>query len=65
VCSLSAFRDNPENPAAWLAKGINAVGIRTYADLREVSVAEPPDGWDGKDWSKVKRVDLPTCAVAI
>ena len=21
-------------------------------------MAERPDGWDGKDWSKVKRVDL-------
>ena len=34
------------------------LGIRTYADLNEVNVAEPPDVWDGKDWSKVKRRDL-------
>ena len=40
------------------AKLLNFVGIRTYADLREVNVAERPDGWDGKDWSKVERVDL-------
>ena len=60
VCSLSAFRDNPRDPYTWVAKGLNAlnVGIRTYADLREVNVAERPDGWDGKDWSKVTRVDL-------
>ncbi len=40
------------------AKLLNFIGIRTYADLREVNVAERPNGWDGKDWSKVKRVDL-------
>jgi uncharacterized protein YjbI with pentapeptide repeats len=26
--------------------------------LREVNAAERPEGWDGKDWSKVKRIDL-------
>jgi hypothetical protein len=41
-----------------VAKLLNFVGIRTYADLREVNVAEPPDGWGGKNWSKVKQVDL-------
>jgi uncharacterized protein YjbI with pentapeptide repeats len=41
-----------------LAKFLNLVGIRTYADLREVNLAERPDSWDGKDWSKIKRVDL-------
>jgi uncharacterized protein YjbI with pentapeptide repeats len=58
VCSLSAFHDNPRDPYTWVAKGLNAVGIRTYADLREVNVAERPESWDGKDWSKVKQVDL-------
>jgi uncharacterized protein YjbI with pentapeptide repeats len=37
---------------------LNFVGIRTYADLREIEVAQKPDGWDSKDWSKVKRIDL-------
>jgi uncharacterized protein YjbI with pentapeptide repeats len=37
---------------------LNFIGIRTYADLREIEVAQKPEGWDGKDWSKVKRVDL-------
>jgi uncharacterized protein YjbI with pentapeptide repeats len=41
-----------------LAKILNFVGIRTYADLREVEVAQKPEGWDGKDWSKIKKVDL-------
>jgi uncharacterized protein YjbI with pentapeptide repeats len=61
VCSISAFRDDPQDPYTWVAKGLNAlgfIGIRTYADLREVAVAQKPEGWDGKDWSKVKRVDL-------
>jgi hypothetical protein len=68
VCSLSAFRDNPRDAYTWVAKGLNAVGIRTYADLREVNVAERPagwdsyenwsDGWDYEDWSRVKRIDL-------
>ncbi len=64
VCSISAFRDNPRGPYTWVAKGLNAlnfIGIRTYADLREVDVAQPPqpsEGWDGKDPSKVRRVDL-------
>ena len=61
VCSISAFRDNPRDPYTWVAKGLNAfnfIGIRTYADLREVDVAQKPDDWDGKDWRKVKRVDL-------
>jgi uncharacterized protein YjbI with pentapeptide repeats len=61
VCSTSAFRDNPRDPYTWLAKGLNAlnfVGVRTYANLRDAQVAERPAGWDGKDWAKVKRVDL-------
>ena len=61
VCSLGAFWVDPRNPDSWMGKGLNAlkfVGIRTYADLREVNVAEPPDAWDGKDWDKVKQVDL-------
>jgi uncharacterized protein YjbI with pentapeptide repeats len=61
VCSVGTFWVNPRQPDSWAAKGLNAlsfVGIRTYADLREANVAERPDGWDGNDWSKVKRVDL-------
>ena len=59
VCSVSAFRDNPRDPYTWVAKGMNAVGIRTYAGLIEVNVAERPDGWDfGRDWNTVKRIDL-------
>ena len=61
VCSISAFRANPRDPHTWVAKGLNAlnfIGVRTYADLRGVDVAQRPDGWDGKDWSKVSRVDL-------
>jgi uncharacterized protein YjbI with pentapeptide repeats len=61
VCSISAFHDNPRDPHTWVAKGLNAlsfVGIRTYADLREVEVAQKPEGWDGSNWSEVKRVDL-------
>jgi uncharacterized protein YjbI with pentapeptide repeats len=57
LCSLSAFRNDPGDYTRP-AKLLNVVGIRTYADLRDVNVAERPDGWDGKDWSKVKRVDL-------
>lgn len=49
VCSLSAFRDDPQAPYTWVAKALNAYGIRTYADLREANLAERPDGWDGKD----------------
>jgi hypothetical protein len=47
VCSISAFRDNPRAPYTWVAKGLNAldfIGIRTYADLREVEVAQKPEG---------------------
>ncbi len=58
VGSLSAFHDNPQDPYTWGAKALNAIGIRTYADLREANVAEPPAGWDRKDWGEVKRVDL-------
>jgi uncharacterized protein YjbI with pentapeptide repeats len=61
VCSFSAFRDDPRDPHAWVVQGLNGlgfIGIHTYADLREVEVAQKPEGWDGKDWSKVKRVDL-------
>jgi uncharacterized protein YjbI with pentapeptide repeats len=58
LCSVSAFRDNPQDDYTWVAKLLNFVGIRTYADLREVDVAVRPDDWDGKDWSKVKGVDL-------
>jgi uncharacterized protein YjbI with pentapeptide repeats len=59
-CSIAAFHTNPHD-SSWAARGLmglRLLGIRTYADLREVNVAEPPDGWDGRDWSKVKRVDL-------
>jgi uncharacterized protein YjbI with pentapeptide repeats len=58
VCPFSAFRDHPHNPAAWVARGLNFIGVRTYADLREAEVAQTPEDWDGKDWSRVKRVDL-------
>lgn len=60
-CSYAAFHVNPRDDRSWVAKGLiglRLLGIRTYADLREVNVAEPPDGWNGKDWSKVKQVDL-------
>ena len=57
--SLSADLGNPLREVdPTPAKLLNFIGIRTYADLREVDVAQRPDGWDGKDWSKVKRVDL-------
>jgi uncharacterized protein YjbI with pentapeptide repeats len=74
VCSLSAFLDNPRASYTWLAEalnvvgvqagplglaeGLNAVRIRTYADVREVNFAVRPAGWDGKDWTEVKRIDL-------
>ena len=58
VGSLSAFHDNPRDRYTWVAKGLNAVGVRTYVDLREVNVAERPDGWNGEDWREIKRVDL-------
>jgi uncharacterized protein YjbI with pentapeptide repeats len=61
VCSISAFRDNPRDPYTWVVKRLNSldfVGIRTYAYLREIEVAQKPEGWDGKDLRKVKRVDL-------
>jgi uncharacterized protein YjbI with pentapeptide repeats len=58
LCSLSAFQDDPQGDGTWLAWLLNRVGIRTFADLREVAVAGRPDAWDGKDWDKVKRVDL-------
>ena len=58
VFSLSAPWQSLREVDPTPAKLLNFVGIRTYADLREVNVAERPDGWDGKDWSKVKRVDL-------
>jgi uncharacterized protein YjbI with pentapeptide repeats len=63
VCSVSAFRDNPRDPYTWVAKSLNAlhfVGVRTYADLREIEVAHRPEGWTGEEWDKVKRVDLRT-----
>jgi uncharacterized protein YjbI with pentapeptide repeats len=56
ACSGIAFFRDPR--ADWDAKFLNAVYVRTYANLREVEVAQRPEGWDGKDWSKVKRVDL-------
>ncbi len=52
-------RDSPSGSLEpRLAELLNFIGIRTYADLREVEVAQKPEGWDGKDLSKVKRVDL-------
>jgi uncharacterized protein YjbI with pentapeptide repeats len=47
-----------QSPRETPAKLLNFVGLRTYADLREVNVAERPDGWDGKDWGEIKQVDL-------
>ena len=58
LCTLSAFRDDPQDDHTWLAQLLNSVGIRTFADLREVNLAERPDGWDDKDWSEVKQIDL-------
>ena len=40
------------------AKLLNFVRIRTYANLREVEVAQMPQDWDGQDWGEIKRVDL-------
>ncbi len=40
------------------AKLLNFVRVRTYADLREVEVAQMPQDWDGKDWGEIKRVEL-------
>ena len=64
--SLAGLLDQrvPGQPAAphdLARRALNAfafIGIRTYADLREIEVAQKPEGWDGKDLSKVKRVDL-------
>ena len=57
VISYSAFVLSPGD--SWtIPWGFKLVGIRTYADLREVEVAQKPEGWDGKDLSKIKRVDL-------
>jgi uncharacterized protein YjbI with pentapeptide repeats len=59
LCSLIPFHVNPRGDYTWLLPTLlNTVGIRTFADLREVEMAIRPDGWDGKDWDKVKRVDL-------
>jgi uncharacterized protein YjbI with pentapeptide repeats len=56
--SFSVVVPSPWNTKTNGAKLLDLVGIRTYADLREVEVAQKPERWDGKDWSKVKRVDL-------
>jgi pentapeptide repeat protein len=57
VISYSAFVLSPREK--WtIPWALDSVGIRTYADLREVGVAQRPEGWEGNDWSKVKRVDL-------
>jgi uncharacterized protein YjbI with pentapeptide repeats len=40
------------------AKLLNFVRIRTYADLREIEVAQRPQAWDGKNWGEVKRLGL-------
>jgi uncharacterized protein YjbI with pentapeptide repeats len=40
------------------AKLLNFVRIRTYADLREIEVAQRPEDWDGKNWGEVKRLEL-------
>jgi uncharacterized protein YjbI with pentapeptide repeats len=40
------------------AKLLNFVGVRTYADLREVEVAQRPPDWDGKNWGGIKRLEL-------
>jgi uncharacterized protein YjbI with pentapeptide repeats len=55
-CSLIAFRTDPR--ADWLGQFLNAVYIRTYADLREVEVAQKPEAWTYEEWDEVERVDL-------
>jgi Pentapeptide repeats (8 copies) len=40
------------------AQLLNFAWIRTYADLREVEVAEMPPDWDGKNWGEIRRVEL-------
>jgi uncharacterized protein YjbI with pentapeptide repeats len=40
------------------AKLLNFFRVRTYADLREVEVAQMPPDWAGTDWGEVKRVEL-------
>ena len=52
--SEQAFREIDPTPA----KLLNFVRIRTYADLREVEVAQMPQDWDGRDWGEIKRVEL-------
>jgi uncharacterized protein YjbI with pentapeptide repeats len=58
VFSLSA----PAHPLLEIdptpAKLLNFVRIRTYADLREIEVAQRPQDWDGKNWGEVKRLGL-------
>jgi hypothetical protein len=58
VFSISAPWQSLREVDPRFATLLNFIGIRTYADLRELNMAERPDGWDGKDWSKVKRLDL-------
>jgi uncharacterized protein YjbI with pentapeptide repeats len=40
------------------AKLLNFVRVRTYADLREVEVAQRPQDWGGQNWGEIKRVEL-------
>ena len=58
VFSLSAPEHGLREIDPTPAKLLNFVRIRTYADLREVEVAQMPQDWDGKNWGEIKRVEL-------
>jgi uncharacterized protein YjbI with pentapeptide repeats len=58
VLSLSAPGPSLREIDPTLAKLLNFVRIRTYADLREAEVAPMPQDWEGKDWGEIKRVEL-------
>jgi uncharacterized protein YjbI with pentapeptide repeats len=58
AASFSVVLPSPQNTPFNGARFLNDIGIRTYANLREAEVAERPEDWDDKDWSRVTRVDL-------
>jgi uncharacterized protein YjbI with pentapeptide repeats len=58
LLSFSVVTPSLRNTQSAGAVLLNHIGIRTYADLREVEVAERPDGWDREDLSRIRTVDL-------
>jgi uncharacterized protein YjbI with pentapeptide repeats len=58
VFSLSAPELGLQELDPTATKLLNFVGVRTFADLREVELAPRPQDWDGKNWGGIKRLEL-------